>query len=57
MLPLTEQKEILFQWGILCSIGNGDRAGYSPTETSRTQLLSKGGYAEIGNTNPAWMPT
>lgn len=57
MLPLTEQKEILFQWGILCSIGNGDRAGYSPTETSRTQLLCKGGYAEIGNTNPAWMPT
>lgn len=55
--PLTQQKKILFQWGILCSIGDGDRAGYSLAERSRTQVLSKGSNAEIGNTNPAWMPT
>lgn len=55
--PSCSRKEILLHWGSLCPIGDGDREGCSPTETSSIQLLSKGGYAGIGTTSPAWMPT
>lgn len=54
--PSSSRRKFYFN-GAFCSIGDGDNVGYSPTETSRTQFLSKGGYAAIGNTNPAWMPT
>lgn len=53
----ARRNEILLHWGSLWPIGDGDRAGCSPTETSSIQLLSEGGYAEIGTTSPAWMST
>lgn len=56
--PSHSRNKIRLHWGSLCCpIGDGDRAGCSPTETSSIQLLNKGGYAEIGTTSPAWMLT
>lgn len=55
--PSHSRRKFYFSEVFCVPIGDGDRAGYSSAETSRTQLLSKGGNAEIGNTNPAWMPT
>ena len=51
--PSHSRKEILLHWGSLCPIGDGDRAGCSRTETSSAQLLSQGGYAEIGTASTA----